>query len=441
MKIIFKIVVLALLFLPIKARAEFLGLNEFYLKNGLRVLLIENHKAPVAAQVVFYKSGAVDEPAFKGGVAHLLEHLMFRGTSKVPDSAFNDIMAQNGAENNAFTSQDMTAYHELTDISRLELSMALEADRMQNLNFTDDAFEKERQIVFQERKQRISNNPTARFAEDFNRLFWQNQPYARPVTGTEDEILNLTPDDARNFYRAHYRPENAILVLSGDLDLKTAKKLAEKYYGAVPKAAQTLPSSFKMPPLLKASYRMQQHQDEITSPRIIIQYRVPSLSEDAEAAYALSVLESYLGEGDNAYLNRALVQSGKLLGIDVSYRMFARLGGSLTVTALPLKDADLNKTEAQLKKTLEEAFEEITPEILEKQKTKMLAGLVYSRDNPLDAAMLAGSMAVHGLSADEIESYAQNIEAVDMKAIEKAIQIIKKSPTVAVGLLLPGEEQ
>ena len=173
------------------AKAELFDLTEFYLDNGLRVIVVPNTKAPIVKQMVWYKAGSVDEPAGKGGVAHLLEHLMFRGTDKVKDSDFNTIITDNGGEMNAFTSRDFTAYHEFVDVSRLELAMFLEADRMRNLKITPESFEKERDIVYQERKQVVENNPTAYFGEAMRRNLWQEHPYSRPVTGMPEEILNL----------------------------------------------------------------------------------------------------------------------------------------------------------------------------------------------------------------------------------------------------------
>lgn len=154
--------------------------------------MVENHKAPIAKHMVWYRVGAVDEKPGKGGAAHLLEHLMFRGTEKVPGSEFNRLMQINGADSNAFTSLDYTAYHQSLDVSRLELAMALEADRMANLDFSDEAFAAERDIVYQERKQVVENQPLSAFAESLQRGLWQTHPYARPVTGTEEEILSLT---------------------------------------------------------------------------------------------------------------------------------------------------------------------------------------------------------------------------------------------------------
>lgn len=215
------------------AGAKIFDMEEFRLDNGLQVIVIPNRKAPIVRQMVWYKVGSVDEALGKGGTAHLLEHLMFRGTKKVKNSDFNAIIARNGGESNAFTAQDFTAYYETTDVSRLELAMALEADRMENLDFSKKAFDKERDVVFQERMQVVENNPSSYFGESLRRVLWQQHPYSRPISGSPEEIKSISRADVMDFYRRYYAPNNAILVLSGDIEPKTAKLLAEKYFGKV----------------------------------------------------------------------------------------------------------------------------------------------------------------------------------------------------------------
>ena len=436
-----KLIVLSALFVCNTAQAGLFDLQEFQLENGMQVFVVENHRAPIVKQLLLYKTGAMDEPLNKGGVAHLLEHLMFRGTKKVPDSSYNDIMAQNGAEDNAFTTRDLTGYHQLVDVSRLELAMALEADRMENLNFSKKAFEKERQIVFEEREQRVSNNPKARFSEDFNKIFWNNHPYGKPVTGTEAEIKNLTADDVYAFYQAFYTPKNAVLVLAGDIDLPTAKTLVQKYYGAVANRSnyQTVEN---VPAVTDGSsnFKLTQTKKEISTPQLVKQYLVPSLHEDPKTAYALMILASYLGEGDNSFLNRALVLTGKMAGVGASYDALARAGNVFTINALLYDNADAEKAEALIDKTLVEAFQKFDAKALENEKTKMLAGLVYVRDNPEETALLVGSMAALGMSADEIENYEQNIRAVELTDVKSAMEKLKTSEKVGLGILLAGDK-
>ena len=186
----YKFIFLLFLLFPLAVNAKGLfDAEEFYLANGMRVIVVPNHRVPVVKHMVWYKNGASDENIGKGGTAHLLEHLMFRGTKDVSGQKFNILMEENGAESNAFTGQDMTAYHQFLDVSRLELAMLLEADRMANLQFDKDAFIAERDIVFQERKQRVDNNPVGKFREILNRILWQQHPYSHPITGTDKEIL------------------------------------------------------------------------------------------------------------------------------------------------------------------------------------------------------------------------------------------------------------
>ena len=202
--------------LPFSAAAELLHLDYFELDNGLQVAVAQNHKAPVVLQMLYYKTGSVNEPHGKGGIAHLLEHLMFRGTKSVPDTVFNRLMDEYGADNNAYTTYDETGYYEFSDISKLELMMALEADRMVDLDISEKAFLKERDIVLEERMQRFESNPVPLFYETMNKLMWQEHPMANPVSGSVAEIQALTLDDARAFYQKWYRPDNALLVLAGD---------------------------------------------------------------------------------------------------------------------------------------------------------------------------------------------------------------------------------
>ena len=227
LKISVKIAALALVLWKFgPAEAKLFNASEYRLDNGMQVVVAPNHKAPIVKHMVWYKVGSADEKPGKGGVAHLLEHLMFRGTKLIKGTELNRITENNGMEANAFTGQDYTAYHQLMDISRLELAMFMEADRMRNLNFSDEDFELERDIVYQERKQVVENNPASVFAETMRKVLWQDHPYARPVTGSVEEIRSLKPEDARAFYKCYYAPNNAILVLSGDIEPGVGMKLA-----------------------------------------------------------------------------------------------------------------------------------------------------------------------------------------------------------------------
>lgn len=439
------LIVFALLLYAWNAPAKLLPMEKFTLDNGLQVIVVSNPKAPIVKQMVWYKAGSIDEPIGKGGVAHLLEHLMFRGTKNVPGSSFNDIIAQNGGDSNAFTSTDFTVYHEFMDVSRLEVALALEADRMVNLDFSDDAFKQEQKIVFQERQQRIANNPSAQFAEVLNRILWHDSPYARPVTGTEEEIMNLHPDDVRTFYRRYYSPDNAVLILSGDIDVQTAKFLAKKYFGGI-KATSAQPKfphteERLSPGRYKMSYRLDMYHPEIKTPRVVRRYLVPSLKEDSRKAYALMVFAGYLGGGDNSYLNRKLVLNGQMVAAGASYDPLSRGAGVFALSAVPSAGKTLSETEALLQESLEKVLAELQEMDIEKEKKKMLSGLVYVRDNPADAAMLVGEMASLGFMLEEIDGYEESLKKVTLSDIKEAVSDMLSSASMITGYLLPATKE
>ncbi len=436
-------VVFAFLLFPLFAKAKLLPMEKFSLDNGLQVIVVSNTKAPIVKQMLWYKAGSIDEPVGKGGVAHLLEHLMFRGTKRVPGSGFNDIITQNGGDSNAFTSTDFTAYHEFVDISRLEVAMALEADRMVNLDFDTEAFDKEQMIVFQERKQRIDNNPMAQFAEAMNKILWQGTPYERPVTGTEEEILNLTPEDVKKFYQHYYSPANAVLILSGDIDVPTAKQLAEKYFGDIKNSGKKEQKSDTrlLPSKNKMVYQLEMFHPEIKTPRVVNRYIVASLQENSKQAYALMVFSKYFGEGDNSFLNRELVLKKQAAAAGSSYSALSRGKGEFSFSAVPAAGKTAAETERLLQKALKDSIVSLNEDKLEKEKHKMVSGLVYIRDNPEDAAMLVGQMAALGININEIDDYEENIKNVTLSDIKQAVSDMLSSSTSITGYLMPAEKE
>lgn len=418
------------------AQAKLFDVESFTLDNGLEVWVVPNHKAPIVKQMVWYKVGSVDEPVGKGGLAHLLEHLMFRGTKNVEDGMFNQIISDNGGEMNAFTSRDVTAYHEFVDISRLELAMFLEADRMLNLNITPEAFEKEQKIVYQERMQMVENNPTASFGERMRRTLWQEHPYSRPVSGMPDEILSITLDDVKQFYSQHYVPNNAVLVLSGDIDVVTAQTLTEKYFGDIPTKIYNKNVNFQIAKE-ETSSKILSKSPKIEAKRFLKNYIVPSVVQDKTMAYALSLLSVYLGEGDTSQLYRRLVEDEQVaVAVSTSYDFSSRSYGTFSISALPAQNISPSEFEEKLNEALVEALNLLDWDELQRLKNKVLAGLIYLKDNPSDAAEIVGQLASVGMSVDEIENYDQNIEAVKLQDMKKAAQLLRHTLSVQ-GFLLP----
>ena len=431
------LVLFLLCFSPDMAKAKLFGAQNFHLPNGLEVVVIENHKAPIIKCMLWYKAGAVDEAEGKGGSAHLLEHLMFRGTKKVSGEEFDRLLKQNGVESNAFTSLDFTAYHHNADISKLELVLALEADRMENLQISDKNFALERDIVYQERKQMVDNNPSATFFEAYRNLLWQEHPYHRPVSGTSAEIKALTKSDIENFYHKYYQPNNAVLVLSGDIDLQTAKLLAEKYFGKIENKTKVEKTSF--PSLANnRQAELKMSLPQITSERLVKTYVAPSYNTDKTAIYALSIFSKYLGDGETSELYKDLVLDKKLaLSVSSAYDYTARSYGLFQISALPAEGVSAQELSQAVNEAVSKAVQNMSLDKINNTKDKMLSGLVYLLDNPFDAAETVGAMTAAGMSIKDIENLAQNIKSVTYQEVKTAAQNLFSQSGEVKGILSP----
>lgn len=440
----FKFLFLVCLLACRDAQAKLFDAQSFYLDNGLEVVVVSNRRAPIIKQMLCYRSGSIDEKVGKGGSAHLLEHLMFRGTKKISGQKFNRLMEENGAESNAFTSTDVTCYHQFMDISRLELAMFAEADRMNNLQISDTDFELEKGIVYQERKQRIDNSPLALFGEEVRRVLWQNNPYGRPVTGTEEEILGLKKKDIETFYNNYYTPERAVLVLSGNIDVKTAKKLAEKYYGSAENKGEikNTVDAKVFSELKKIQTKIEMALPDVKTPRLLKMYASSSYQHEAENVYLLQVLAAYMGEGETSKLYKKLVLDEKIaLGVSVDYNPLSRSYGIFSISVMPAEEVKIGELEKSLEKAWEEALRELNLDEVQKVKQKMLSGLIYLRDNPEDAAYVVGVMRGIGVALEEIEQQADKIREVNYRdVLSVAKNMIEISPQVTAILYPEGEK-
>ena len=439
-RLLFKIYMLVAVLLVNNAAAGLFGAQEFWLENGLHVVVVENHRVPIVKHMLWYKSGSADEKLGKGGSAHLLEHLMFRGTKNVKGQEFNRLMEANGAESNAFTGQDMTAYHQFLDISRLELAMFLEADRMQNLQISDEDFALERDIVFEERKQRIDNNPLGKFREVLAKALWQEHPYSQPVIGMENEIIELNKEDVLKYYKQHYNPSNAVLVLVGDIDIKTAKKLAEKYYGSIPKTKVEKENNFvELADGFKAHIDMS--EPNVKGYRIWKNFAASSYTQNKENLYNLLILAEYMGGGDTSKLYKKLVLEKKIaVSVDVAYNPAARSYGQFSVSVVPSEGVEPEEVLQELELAWNEALRELNTDELELTKQKMLAGLIYLKDNPDNAAYIIGSMIVSGANLQEVEEYENELRKVRYTDVKKIADILWNNNPQVVGILRPKGE-
>lgn len=437
-----KFIFLLAVLLPFSASAKLLDLTVFRLDNGLEVAVVENHKAPIVLQMLYYKTGSLNDPRGKGGIAHLLEHLMFRGTTEVPDRQFNQLTDEHGASNNAYTTFDVTAYFEFSDISKLELMMALEADRMAHLKISDEAFLSERDVVLQERYQRYETQPAPLFYEMLDKLLWQNHPRANPVSGNVSEIKALKREDAEDFYHKWYRPDNALLVLAGDIKPDEAKILAEKYYGKI-KNPQTKSEVLEInedPRAVDTFVKVQ--LEGVTQPRYASYIRLDAGELSKKDVLALNLLAEYLAGDDTSYLYDKLVyQDKKLLSIDIGLDYDEKYGGSLAFYAVPADDTLSAEEIARLLET--EAGSGIThlvPEKLQKIQNQTLADTVYLQENPQSAARFVGTMLLDGYTAEQVMNYDEAITAVTLEDVVAAWQKVQAAKVRIKGYL-EGKEQ
>ncbi len=429
------------LLLSVSAEAKLLELAHFKLDNGLDVAVIENHKAPVILQMLYYKTGSINDPVGKGGVAHLLEHLMFRGTKKVPDQEFNRLTDVYGATNNAYTTYDETGYYEFSDVSKLELMMALEADRMRNLKISDEAFLKERDIVLQERYQRFETRPTSLFYEMLQKMLWQEHPFARSVSGSVAEIRALEKKDAVDFYQKWYRPDNALLVLAGDITKDEARKLAEKYYGKVA-VTGALPQKEEIAAPRAMDTIVRSQLENVEQPRWVMSIRIEKEVLSKKDKMALSILAEYLAGDDTSYLYDKLVyKNKKLLSVDMGISYNEKMGGTVSFYIVP---ADNKLTVEDIKKMLEEAVVEgvrkLNEEEIIKIKNQVLSDTVYLMENPESTARFIGSMLLDGYSDEEIEKYDENLQDVLLTDIQTAWQKVLQSEVRLIGYLSAKEK-
>ena len=414
--------------------------STFTLDNGMQVVVVENHRAPVVAHWVWYKVGCADSPAGKSGLPHFLEHLMFKGTDKIPPGAFSKEVARQGGNDNAQTSVDYTAYFQLIAKDRLPLMMEMEADRMANLRLVDEIVYPERDVIVEERRQRIDNDPGAQLAEQMGALQYLHHPYRLPVIGWMHEIQSYTREDALAFYERWYGPENAILVIAGDITADELRPLVEASYGRLPRRGTPERVRLAEPPQL-AERRIELADERVGQPLVMRSYLVPSFaSAGSDHAYALEVLMEWLGSGGTAELYRELViEQGIAANAGGFYRGVALDPTTLRVYAVPRPGGSLDAVEAAMDAVLDRVVRDGMPdEALARVQKRMLAEAVYDRDSLMGASRYFGACLCSGLSVEDAEAWPERIAAVDGAAIRAAAAVAFDRRHAVTGRLLQG---
>jgi zinc protease len=417
---------------PVAAAPE---VSHFKLANGLEVVVIPDRRAPVVTHMVWYKVGAADEPAGKSGIAHFLEHLMFKGTTKNPAGRFSQVVATIGGQENAFTSSDYTGYYQRVARDKLKEMMEFEADRMTGLALTDDVVLPERNVVLEEQNSRVANNPSAKLGEEVQAALYLNHPYGRPVIGWRPEIEKLNRADALAFYKQFYTPNNAILVIAGDVTVDEVKKLAAETYGSVPRTAEVPARMRPQEPEQRSVRTVTLADPRVAQPSLQRSYLVPSSTTAKPGqSEALEILAHILGSGSNSRLYRSLVvEKPVAVSIGAWYQGMALDDTRFGIYGTPLETVTLPQLDAAIDAVIADVADKgVTADELETARTKLIADVVYAQDSQATLARWYGAALASGATVDEVRTWPDRIAKVtadDVRAAARTWLDKKRSVT------------
>lgn len=429
---------------PLLAFAD--TVTDFRLANGMEVVVIEDHRAPVVTHMVWYRVGAADEPPGHSGIAHFLEHLMFKGTDEMAAGEFSAVVEAQGGDGNAFTSWDYTAYFQRVAADRLDLMMKMEADRMRDLQMTEDDVLTERQVVLEERSQRTDSDPGALFSEQRQAALYLNHPYGTPIIGWRHEIEQLDRADAFSFYRTYYAPNNAILVVAGDVTPDQVRRLAETHYGGL-EPTPNLPERLRPqePPQL-AERRIAFADPRVAQPYVARSYLAPARDSGAqEKAAALTLLAELLGGSPTtSVLARALQfgESPKAVWTQAWYDGGALDYGSLGLAVVPIPGVDLQAAEDAMDAALARFLKDgPDPEDFARIKTQLRAQDIYARDSVDGLARRYGAALTTGLTVQDVDQWPELLQAVTSEQVMAAAQEVFDRRRAVTGWLMQQEGQ
>ena len=432
---------LSLMLLVTPALAD--TVTEFSLKNGLDVVVIEDHRAPVVTQMVWYRIGSADETAGHSGIAHFLEHLMFKGTEKQAPGAFSATVAEQGGSDNAFTSWDYTAYYQRVATDRLPLMMEMEADRMQNLRLAEADVLTERDVILEERAQRTDSSPQALMGEQMRAAQFMNHRYGVPIIGWRHEMAQLSREDALDFYRAYYAPNNAILVVAGDVTPDQVRALAEQYYGPLKPSDKIVPRHRPQEPPQLAERRLTYSDPRVSEPYVYRTYLAPGRkSGDQKPAAALAVLAELLGGSSTTSTLAKALTFGE--GAVATYSSAGYDGdtvdnGQFSLFIMPVPGVSLDKAEAAMDAAVAKFMAEgVNADDLARIKAQIRASDIYARDDSSDLARMYGAGLATGLTLKDIQDWPQILQSVTAEDVmEAARQVLDRRNAVTAWLTAP----
>nr|WP_227444946.1 pitrilysin family protein [Cognatishimia sp. F0-27] len=415
--------------------------TSFTLDNGMDVVVIEDHRAPAVVHMVWYRAGSADEPRGASGIAHYLEHLLFKETDNMEAGEFSRVVAENGGRDNAFTSYDYTAYFQRVAADRLELMMRMESDRMVNLNITQEDILTEREVVIEERNQRVENDPGSLFREQRRAAQFLNHPYGTPIIGWRHEMETLTLEDALAFYERHYAPNNAVLVVAGDVEPDAVRALAEQYYGVIPANPAIGPRDRVDEPRQLAERRLQMRDPRVAQPYVIRTYLAPERDPgDQETAAALTLLADVLGSGQTSVLVRKLqFDTQDSVYASAFYSGLSLDDTTFGIVTVPAPGVPMQEAEDALDQAIAEFLEEgVDPDQLARIKFQRRAQLIYARDDVNTLARRYGAALTSGLTVADVQDWPDVLDAVTEEDIMAAARMIfDRNKSVTGWLMAP----
>lgn len=425
--------IIGLLAMSCHANAD---IQEFSLDNGLKLVVQEDHRSPVVVSQVWYRAGSLDEVNGKTGVAHVLEHMMFKGTKKIKPGEFSRLVAAAGGKENAFTGADYTSYFQQLEKSQLPLSFKLESDRMANLQITDEEFSKEIKVVMEERRWRTEDKPQSKVNEQFMAAAYTAHPYGRPVVGWMNDLEHMTAEDAREWYRNWYAPNNATVVVVGDVNAKDVYILAKQYFGPI--KSHKLPERKPQIEPTQIGERRIVVKAPAKLPYVLMGFHAPSFSGDEQdyEPYALEILAGILNGNASARLNQHLVRDQQIaIDVDAGYDLLQRGRQSLfEIDATPAEGVSVPALENAIWNEIALIQTQgVTEEELQRVKAQVIAADVYQRDSMFYQAMQIGQLETAGFSWRVLQSYPNRLQAVTAQQVQAVAKkyLIKDTMTVA----------
>lgn len=416
--------------------------TSFTLDNGMEVVVIEDHRAPVVVQMVWYRAGSADEPSGASGVAHFLEHLLFKGTKTLEPGEFSATVARNGGSDNAFTSYDYTAYFQRVAADRLELMMQMESDRMVNIQLGESDIKTERNVIIEERNQRVENNPSALFREQKNAAQFLNHRYGVPVIGWRHEMLELDLEDALGFYRTYYAPNNAVLIVAGDVQPDKVHALAQKYYGVIPANPDLPVRARAQEPKQMAERRMVFEDPRVAQPYVSRSYLAPERDSGAqEKAAALTLLAEILGGGTTSVLAEALqFETQQAVQTAAYYRGLSLDDTTFNLIVVPATGVTLEDAEQAMDEVVEQFLKDgVDPKQLERIKMQVKAAEIYARDDVGKLANRYGAALAQGLTIEDVQAWRGILDAVTADDIMAAAEEVFDHRNAVTGWLIAPE--